>query len=155
MTPMTAQPAIAQSQLYNRDLALWYADTIAQLKAGDLASVDLEHLIEEIEGLAARDRRELKTRLKVLLAHLLKRLYVPLPDNYRGWENTIDEQREQLQDLLAQSPSLQTYSNEVFEESWQRALKQVQSDYSTVDFPVAWPLDRGLRAILTAEFWAQ
>ena len=52
---MTAQPAIAQSQLYDRDLALWYAEVVAQLKAGDLASVDLAHLIEEIEGLAARD----------------------------------------------------------------------------------------------------
>jgi hypothetical protein len=152
---MTAQSAIAQSQLYDRDLALWYAKTVAQLKAGDLASVDLAHLIEEIEGLAARDRRELKTRLKVLVAHLLKRIYVPLPENYRGWENTIDEQREQLQDLLDQSPSLQIYFDEVFEESWQRALKQVQGDYATVDFPVAWPMDRGSKAILTAEFWAQ
>jgi hypothetical protein len=152
---MTTQSAIAQSQLYDRDLALWYAKTVAQLKAGDLASVDLAHLIEEIEGLAARDRRELKTRLKVLVAHLLKRIYVHLPENYRGWENTIDEQREQLQDLLDQSPSLQIYFDEVFEESWQRALKQVQGDCATVDFPVAWPMDRGSKAILTAEFWAQ
>ncbi|MGF1517256.1 MAG: DUF29 domain-containing protein [Nodosilinea sp.] len=150
---MTAQPAIAQSQLYDRDLALWYAEVVAQLKAGDLASVDLAHLVEEIEGLAARDRRELKTRLKVLLAHLLKRTYVPLPENYRGWENTIDEQREQIQDLLEQSPSLQAYFSEIFEESWQRALKQVQNDYSAVDFPVAWPAASSPEAILTSNLW--
>lgn len=148
---MTAQSAIAQSQLYDRDLALWYADTIAQLKASDLANLDLEHLIEEIEGLAARDRREIKTRLKVLLAHLLKRAYVPLPDNYRGWENTIDEQREQLQDLLDQSPSLKTYFEDVFAESWQRALKQVHNDYPAVDFPTAWPLDSSPEAVLTGK----
>jgi hypothetical protein len=52
----------------------------------------------------------------VLLAHLLKRTYVPLPENYRGWENTIYEQREQLQDLLEQSPSLKAYFEDSFEE---------------------------------------
>lgn len=150
---MTAQSAIAQSQLYDRDLARWYAETLAQLKAGDLSNLDLAHLIEEIEGLAARDRRELKTRLKVLLAHLLKRAYVPLPDNYRGWENTIDEQREQLQDLLAQSPSLESYCEDVFAESWQRALKQVRNDYPEVSFPDVWPGDRTVESILTEALW--
>lgn len=152
---MTAQSALSPSQLYNRDLALWYADTLTKLKSGDWQDLDLEHLIEEIEGLAARDRRELKTRLKVLLAHLLKRLYVSLPENYRGWENTIDEQREQLQDLLAQSPSLQTYFAEVFDESWQRALKQVQQDYPQVDFPPQWLMSRDPETILTKDFQAE
>lgn len=150
---MTAQSAIAQSQLYDRDLARWYAQTLTQLKAGDLDSLDVAHLIEEIEGLAARDRREIKTRLKVLLAHLLKRVYVPLPDNYRGWENTIDEQREQLQDLLDQSPSLKTYFEDVFAESWQRALKQVRNDYPKVQFPDVWPGDRTVESILTKALW--
>lgn len=152
---MTAQSALSQSQLYDRDLALWYADTLAKLKAGVLDELDTEHLIEEIEGLAARDRRELKTRLKVLLAHLLKRIYVSMPENYRGWENTIDEQREQLQDLLAQSPSLRAYFVEVFEESWQRALNQVQKDYPEIDFPIQWLMSRDPETILTKDVWAE
>ena len=151
---MTTQSAPADAQLYERDLARWYTDTLTKLKMGDLENLDVEHLIEEIEGLAARDRRELKTRLKVLLAHLLKRSYVPTPENHRGWENTINEQQEQLQDLLAQSPSLQAYFVEVFEESWQRALKQVQNDYPEVNFPAVWPMGRNLEAILTEKFWA-
>ncbi|MEA5450063.1 DUF29 domain-containing protein [Leptolyngbya sp. CCNP1308] len=150
---MTAQSAIAQSQLYDRDLARWYAETLAQLKAGDLENLDVGHLIEEIEGLAARDRREIKTRLKVLLAHLLKRIYVPLPDNYRGWENTIDEQREQLQDLLEQSPSLESFLEDSFAESWQRALKQVRNDYPEVSLPDLWPGDRTVESILTKALW--
>jgi len=152
---MTAKSALLPSQLYDRDLALWYADTLTKLKSGDLQDLDIEHLIEEIEGLAARDRRELKTRLKVLLAHLLKRLYISLPENYRGWENTINEQREQLQDLLAQSPSLQTYFAEVFDESWQRALTRVQKDYPEVDFPPQWLMSRDPEAVLTKDFWVE
>lgn len=150
---MTAQSAISQSQLYDRDLALWYADTLTQLKSKDLANLDIQHLIEEIEGLAACDRRELKSRLKILLAHLLKRIYVPLHDNYRGWEHTIDEQREQLQDLLAQSPSLQAYFAESFDEVWQRALKQMRNDYPQIDVPDQWNMSREPEALLTEEWW--
>ncbi|HSM83832.1 MAG TPA: DUF29 domain-containing protein, partial [Nodosilinea sp.] len=102
-----------------------------------------------------RDRREIKTRLKVLLAHLLKRIYVPLPENHRGWENTIDEQREQLQDLLDQSPSLKTYFETVFAESWQRALKQVQNDYPGVNVPEHWPMECTVESLLTKAFWQQ
>lgn len=152
---MTAQAALSISPLYDRDLALWYADTLTKLKAGNLNAIDIEPLIEEIEGLAARDRREIKTRLKVLLAHLLKRLYVAMPHHYRGWESTIDEQREQLHDLLAQSPSLRAYFIEVFDEIWQRALRQVQGDDPQVDFPHPWPMGFEPEAILTQTFWAE
>jgi hypothetical protein len=89
------------------------------------------------------------------LAHLLKRRYIPTPENYRGWENTIDEQREQLQDLLAQSPSLQGYFVEVFEESWQRALKQVKNDYPEINLPTSWPMGHSLETILTEDGWAE
>lgn len=150
---MTAQSTLPPFQLYDRDLALWYADTLTKLKSGNLQGLDTEHLIEELEGLAARDRRELKTRLKVLVAHLFKRIYVSMPNNYRGWENTIDEQREQLQDLLAQSPSLRTYFIEVFDESSQRALKQVKKDYPQTNFPINWPISRDPETILTQDFW--
>ena len=150
MTPPIA-PAIPT--LYDRDLALWYADTLAKLKAGELHGLDLNHLIEEIESLAARDRRELKNRLKVFLAHLLKRIYVSAPEYDRGWENTIDEQREQLQDILSQSPSLHAYFDSVFNEVWQRALKQVRNDYPQVNFPNQWPFSQEPETLLTQPFW--
>lgn len=150
---MTTQSTILPTQLYDRDLALWYAHTVQQLKAGELNALDIEHLVEEIEGLSARDQRELKSRLKVLLAHLLKRLYVESPEDYRGWEITIDEQREQLQDILDQSPSLQNYLINVFDEAWQLALKRVCKDYPQIEFPHTWQLSREISALLAEEFW--
>ena len=41
---MTVQSALSLSQLYDRDLALWYADTLAKLKAGVLDQLDTGHL---------------------------------------------------------------------------------------------------------------
>jgi hypothetical protein len=57
-------------------------------------------LIEEIEGLAGRDKRELESRLEVLLSHLLKRIYVKSENDIGGWELTIREQRNQLKKIL-------------------------------------------------------
>ena len=150
---MTAPSTLSSPTLYDRDLALWYTETLAKLKAGELHSLDIDHLIEEIEGLAARDRRELKNRLKVLLAHLLKRIYVVAPEDYRGWENTIDEQQEQLQDILSQSPSLNVYFESAFDDAWQRALKQVGNDYSQINFPEHWPFSQSPETLLTQTFW--
>lgn len=113
---------VVQSKLYERDFCLWVADTVAKLKARNFDGLDLDHLIQEIESLAGRDRRELESRLDVILNHLLKRCYIPTPENYRGWELTIREQRKQLQRLLKQSPSLRNYLSEIFEETWKVTL---------------------------------
>jgi Domain of unknown function DUF29 len=126
---------MSQSKLYQRDFVAWCDDTIAKLKAGCFDEIDLESLVEEIEGLAGRDKRELESRLEVLLSHLLKRIYVQSPDDYRGWEITIREQRRQLEKLLKQSPSLRNYWVEVFPECWENALSDTRDDCPLVEFP--------------------
>lgn len=139
--------------LYQQDLVAWYEDTVAKLKAGDFQEIDIDSLIEEIEGLAGRDRRELESRLEVLLTHLLKRLYVESPNDYRGWELTIREQRRQLQKLLKQSPSLRNYWMETFPELWANALADVQEDYPQTGFPAEWELSREINELLSQKFW--
>lgn len=75
--------------LYNQDFPLWVMDTVTQLKKRNFHEVDRENLIEEVEFLVKRERRELESCLITLFQHILKRRYVPLCDCYRGWENTI------------------------------------------------------------------
>lgn len=144
---------VVPSKLYDRDFAQWCEVTVAQLKSQDLQALDFEHLIEEVEGLANRDRKELESRLRVLLAHLLKRIYVVSPRDYRGWENTIEEQRSELELLLKHSPSLRQYLEDVFDDSWRYALKRVHKGYPQVQLPEQWPFSRDLEAILSEEFW--
>ena len=71
--------------------------------------IDVDDLIEEIEDLRRSYRDELESRLDVLLSHIFKRLYVPLANDYNGWERTIREQRKQIRRRLEQSPSLKNY----------------------------------------------
>ena len=96
------------SSLYKRDFLLWTTDTVSKLKTHDFDQLDLENLIEEIESLGRSEKKELKSRLLILLEHLLKRLFVNSPNDYRGWEITIDEQRRQIELELEDSPSLKT-----------------------------------------------
>ncbi|HZG37939.1 MAG TPA: DUF29 domain-containing protein [Nodosilinea sp.] len=126
--------------LYDKDFALWVEDVAAKLRARDFGHLDIDNLVEEIESLGHSDKRELKSRLVTLLAHLLKRLYIDSAYDNRGWEITIREQRKELLLLIEQSPSLRGYFAEVFDRAYAIALAEVREDYAKVTFPDRWTL---------------
>ena len=148
-----------KSTLYDRDLNLWLEDAIAKLKDGDFQNLDVENLIEELEGLAGRDRRELENRLTTLLEHLLKRLYVKSEYDYAGWVRTINRTRMEIYKILRQSPSLKNYANspELFQDAFDDALKLMRSDpdYKSVNFPNTWLFSRDIDDILNVDFWEE
>ena len=142
-----------KSTLYDRDLNLWLEEAIAKLKVGDFQNLDVENLIEELEGLAGRDRRELESRLTRLIEHILKRCYVNLPECYRGWEITIINQRAELTTLLEQSPSLKGHFSQIFDRAFDTALKLVKLEYSDTTFPNVWQFSRDAKKVLSLNFW--
>ncbi len=143
----------AKVSLYDRDQYLWLEEAIASLKVSDFQSLDLVHLIEELEILAGRDRAEIESRLGVLLVHLLKRLYVKSDYDFRGWEITIREQRRHLRIALQQSPSLKRFFVEAFDRAWLDALIEVREDYPQVSFPDRWQFSQDIDILLTQKFW--
>ena len=151
------QTIAARKSLYDQDLNLWLETAIAQLKAGDLKSLDIENLIQELEGLAGRDRRELKNRLATLLEHLLKRCYVSSEYDYAGWENTIYRTRFEILNILEQSPSLKNYINqpEVFQSALEFCLRILRKhkDYQNINFPTSWQFSDDIGDILNTDFW--
>ncbi len=145
--------ALNTQKLYDRDFAEWCEVTASQLREGKFEQVDLENLIEEIEGLTKRDRRELKNRLTVLLAYLLKRIYVDSPNNFHGWELTIREQRRQIQSLLQDSPSLKSYFEQVFNTAYENALDDIRFEYQQTEFPEHWQFEVEPTALLSVNYW--
>lgn len=57
---------------HDQDFYAWTQQQADLLKHGRSAELDIEHLSEELESMGASDKRELMSRLTVLLAHLLK-----------------------------------------------------------------------------------
>src|ERR1035437_8746187 len=92
--------------LYDSDFYLWTQQAAESLRSGVLASDDLEHVAEEIADIGKRDRRELESRMMALVMHLIKWAAQPQMRETSTWLATINEQRTQIEGVLAQSPSL-------------------------------------------------
>src|SRR4051812_40838562 len=94
-----------EDSLYERDFYAWTQDQAEKLRARAHNDIDWENAAEEIESLGRSDKREIKSRLEILLRHLLKWEFQP-EKRKSGWYSTIVEQREQLASLVGESPSL-------------------------------------------------
>lgn len=140
--------------LYEKDFNLWIEQTINQLKKGNLTDLDIENLIEEIDSMGRSDKREIYSRLKVLLMHLLKWKYQP-EKRTPSWVNTIDEQREQLELMLKDSPSLKPYFREILLECYQKAVRAAsnETNLSPQTFTVDCPFN--LEQILNPDYLPQ
>ncbi len=88
------------------DFYSWTQQTAELIGQRRLDEVDLEHVAEEIADIGKRDRRELRSRLIVLLMHLLKWQVQPELRERSSWRSTIVEQRTEIRLLLKDSPSL-------------------------------------------------
>ena len=77
---------------YEKDFYAWTVEQARLLRSGELSAVDIENIAEEIESMGRSDRREIKSRLIVLLSHLLKWQMQPQMRS-AGWSATIREQR--------------------------------------------------------------
>ena len=113
--------------LYETDFNLWIEQTVNQLKNGQIQDLDLENLIEEIESMGRSDKREIKTRLIVLIMHLLKWKYQPQKQT-TSWIATINEQRRQIKVVLKDSPSLKPYIQNEIDDCYQDARKDAEKE---------------------------
>ena len=98
----------ARTSLYDTDFSAWCQEQARQLRAGQLDALDIENLAEELEGMARSDKRQIRSRLEVLITHLLKWKYQP-GRRSGSWRSTIGEQRRRIAEVVSDSPSLATY----------------------------------------------
>src|SRR5580692_6392610 len=93
------------TDLYEADEHAWIERQIAALRDGALDRLDRANLIAYLTDMAARDRRELGSRLIVLYAHILKSRIQPEKAT-ESWRLTIREQQRAIRRLLKDLPSL-------------------------------------------------
>ncbi|WP_373526017.1 DUF29 domain-containing protein [Nostoc sp.] len=111
------------SATYTADFNLWIEQTTQLLRSHRWHEVDVEYLIEEIEGLGKSERRAIASQLTRLLLHLLKWQYQPQRRS-DSWLDSITDSRTQIELAIEDSLSLKSYPIEQLDESYLRARRQ-------------------------------
>ncbi len=137
---------------YETDFYGWVQEQTALLRAGQYSALDMEHLIEEVESMGKSEKRELLSRLSVLLAHLLKWHYQPGLRS-RSWSATIKEQRKMMDLLLKDNPSLHAHLGDLLQDAYEVAVLSAerQTGLSESTFPASCPYS--LAQITDDGFW--
>ena len=139
------------SSLYVADFSTWLNQQVSALKHRDGDNLDWDNLAQELIVMGISEKNELKSRLVVLLTHLLKWQYQA---NKRSisWFTTIANQRDDLQDLLSESPGLQPYVPELLIKAYRNARREAAAEtgLGLVNFPDACFYE--IEQILNAEF---
>jgi hypothetical protein len=115
------------AKLYETDFYGWTLEQSKLLSLGKFEGLDLVNLVEEIESLGKQRQQELSNRLGVLIGHLLKWQYQPQKRS-RSWQVTIQLQREEIQDLLEDNPSLRSYVEKALSKGFRLGLALVLSE---------------------------
>lgn len=139
---------------YETDVIAWANEQAAFIRAGRFEMLDLEHLADEIEDVGKSERRELRSRMAVLLAHLLKWQY---QEGFRSksWQRTIKEQRRGIAGCLKETPSLKfdLAQTDWREWVWSDAVTLAVKETGLDCFPDSCPWSMEL--VMNPAFWPE
>ena len=141
--------------LYETDFSQWAVAQADILRDGDLADLDLDNLIEEIEDMAGRHRDELHSRFRQIMEHLLKMQCEPESLAVNGWRREIQAYRLDLRHMLKRNASLRATAGDYVAEAYEdaRLLAAAGSACAVEDFPefCPWTADQ----LLDPDFWPE
>jgi hypothetical protein len=149
---MTTAQVHSPSVLYERDETAWLEAMAGLIRLGRLDAVDYPNLAEYLADMARRDRREVESRLTLMITHALK--WAHQSDRRSGsWKGTIVEQRQELEGLVSRSV-LRNHAEAVLADAYHKAVEPAAAETGlpAETFPLTCPfsLDQLLSADLLA-----
>lgn len=118
MTPVRSIPL---AELYTEDETAWLDRMSELVRYRRLAEIDFDNLTEYLSDMARRDRREVKSRLVLLMAHLLRWEFQP-ERRSGSWRATIVTQRQELAELVG-SATLRNHADAVLATAYENAVE--------------------------------
>lgn len=121
------------SVAYNTDVIAWANQQAQYIRQGRFELLDLENIAEEIEDVGKSEKRELASRMTVLIIHLLKWEFQAARRG-TSWQRTIKEQRKAIASEILDTPSLKTtlrdanWQQRVWSDSISRAIEETGLD---------------------------
>lgn len=134
------------------DFYAWALDSAARLRGGQLSEVDIEGVAEELEDMGKAQKHALGGYLKVLVTHLLKWRYQP---GFRGvsWRLSIGNARDEIAELLEDSPSLSNKIPEILVRRYPAARNRaaLETGLPSGTFPGTCPFS--VTQLLDPDYW--
>ncbi len=125
--------------LYEQDETAWLEISAELVANRRFEELDSTNLAEYLQDMAKRDRREVVSRLRILLSHLLKweqqaELRTP------SWRLTILNQRRDLADILS-SGTLRRHAEQELAKAYRRAVEmaEIETGLAEESFPKTCP----------------
>jgi hypothetical protein len=142
---------MSKSYLYETDFIDWLNQQKLSLVNRDVTALDWENLAEELDAKGISEKNELKNRLIILLTPLLKWQYQSSKRSI-SWFTTIANQRDDLQDLLNEKPSLKQYIPDILPKAYRNARREASAETGLLlaTFPATNPYN--IEEILNPEF---
>ncbi|MBK5964630.1 hypothetical protein CCR95_11200 [Thiocystis minor] len=137
---------------HDRDFYAWALESANRLRAGNLAGLDLQRIAEEIEDMGRAEKHALASHLKILILHLLKWRYQPTLRSL-SWQLSITNARDEIAELLEDSPSLTGKLPEILARRYPAARQGaiLETGLPAATFPTECPLT--IEQLLDPEYW--
>jgi Domain of unknown function DUF29 len=138
--------------LYEEDFHAWTQQQAELLRSRQLAGADLDNIAEEIDSMGRSVRRELVSRLAVLLLHLLKWQHQPAFRS-RSWQLTIKGQRRSLVRHLRDNPGLRSQMDQAISDADGNATIEAEREtgLAAETFPETCPFS--FDQAISDDFW--
>ena len=118
--------------LYDEDFIAWSRQQATALRAaarsGSNLPLDWENLAEEVDSLGLSERRVLHSQIQRVICHLLKLEHSPAVEPRRGWIETVNDARSELELVLEMSPSLKNEVGAVIRAELPRGSRRAVQD---------------------------
>jgi hypothetical protein len=112
----------ATKTLYKTDFVEWADHTAELLGPGKFDRVDLEHLIEEVAGLAGSDRHAEVSQRRRMLLHLIKER-IPPERAGSSWQSSVIFAQRDIELYLEASPRLRRHLPGALQKTYRIAVK--------------------------------
>jgi Domain of unknown function DUF29 len=140
------------------DFYAWLLDQSASLRSRRSNFVEWDAVAEELEAMAAKERRDLVGQLRTVLTHLLKWQYSAARRSESSWRDSIVRARQDAMEILDDSRTLKnelpTHLNKAYRQA--RSLAGSQMRFNKRDwqelFPETCPWDAE-REVLNEDFF--
>jgi hypothetical protein len=138
---------VSSRTLYEADEHAWIAAQISALNDGQFNRLDRANLAAYLTDMTIRDRRELQSRLTVLLQHLLK-IRMQRSRLTRSWIGTVLEQQREIRAIVVGIPSLGREADAIAALAYPDAVRAAarETGIAAEKFPATspWTVDQAL-----------